>query len=410
MTSPVDDRLHYLDNLRSVIIVCVVFFHGILPYSGICPWWYVIDEPPIPQAPFLMILSEPILMPVLFLISGMLAWPSYERRGPSRFMVSKVKRLVVPLLLCTFLFSPIMPFVRMLQRSGEAGVDAEGFWPFWLDFVSSGSDVYAGLPGSDTDLVVNQYWFLGLLFVFFTAFWLYGLMSGSAATPPRIRGSGSEPSPKALLALLAAFSLVLALAYAVAGTFIDANLWVTAGSLVQIQPVKVTIYLALFLFGIYVERQGLLPGILAIAKPRVWFVIGILMAAAYLTAVVMTFPPAEPSLPIQFAARLLRICFLLPTTLFLLSFFSRHLNGAGTPWHELSANSYNIYLIHMVPQVVLQLLALSWPIQSDLKFMGVSLLTLLFSHLVSRFLVRKSARATISVLVLLFISMSLLFR
>lgn len=69
-----------------------------------------------------------------------------------------------------------------------------------------------------------------------------------------------------------------------------------------------------------------------------------------------------------------------------------------------------IYLIHMVPQVVLQLLALSWPVSSLLKFIGVSLLTLLLSYLLSRFLVRKSTSATILGLVLLFIAMCLFFR
>jgi len=410
MPTPTDPRLHYLDNIRSVTILCVVLFHGILPYSGLCPWWYVIDPPPIPQATYFMLLCEPILMPVLFFISGLLAQPSYERKGPYRFMVGKVKRLAVPLLLCTFLFSPIMPFIRMWQRAGEATIDLTGFWRFWLRFVESGSEVHAGSPISDLDLVVNQYWFLLLLFVFFTAFCVYRLMSRMAMDPPRVRGSEDQPSRKALLVLLTAFGLVLALAYAVSGTFIDANVWVTAGSLFQIQPARAPIYLAFFLLGIYVERQNLLPGILGIAKPRVWFIFSIMTAAVYLTAVLMTFPPAEPSLPLQFAARLLRILFLLPTTLFLLSFFSRYLNGTGMVWQKLASNSYNIYLIHMVPQVVLQLLALSWPVPSQLKFPVICLLTLLFSYLVSRLLVGRSTMATVAALVLLFISMSLLFR
>jgi len=410
MPTSTGPRLHYLDNIRSLIIVCVLVFHGILPYSGICPWWYVNDQPPIPQALYFMIFLEPILMPVLFLISGMLARPSYERNGPRRFMVGKVKRLVVPFLLCTFLFSPIMPFIRTMQRSAEAGIDGTGFWSFWIEFASSGSDVYAGSAASDTDLVVNQYWFLLLLFLFFTAFCVYRLMSRMAMDPPRVRGSEDQPSRKALLVLLTAFGLVLALAYAVSGTFIDTNVWVTAGSLFQIQPARAPIYLAFFLLGIYVQRQNLLPGILGIAKPRVWFIFSIMTAAVYLTAVLMTFPPAEPSLPIQFAARLLRILFLLPTTLFLLSFFSRYLNGTGMVWQKLASNSYNIYLIHMVPQVVLQLLALSWPVPSQLKFAVICLLTLLFSYLVSRLLVGRSTMATIAALVLLFISMSLFFR
>ena len=410
MHSSTGARLHYLDNIRSLIIVCVLLFHGILPYSGLCPWWYVADSQPIPQAGCFIILCDPILMPVLFLISGLLARPSYERNGPCRFMVGKVKRLVVPLLLCTFLFSPIMPFVRMLQRSGEAGVDAIGFWPLWLRFVESASEVHAGSAVSATDLVVNQYWFLLLLFLFFSAFCAGNLLRGKATDPPRLRGSEDPPSRGALLALLAAFGLVVALAYAGAGSLIDGTVWVTVGDLFQLQPARVPIYLAFFFLGIHVERRNLLPGLLGIARPGVWFVISIMMAAAYLMIVLMTFPPAEPSVSLQFTARLLRVFFLLTVTLFLLSFFFRHLNVAGLFWKELASNSYNIYLIHMVPQVVLQLLALSWPIHSLLKFTVVSLLTLLCSYLVSRLLVRRSTVATILVLVLLFVVMSLLFR
>jgi hypothetical protein len=410
MDNPTQTRMHYLDNLRAVIIVCVVLFHGILPYSGICPWWYIIDPQKIPLAVHFIILADPILMPVLFFISGLLAQPSYERNGASRFMAGKVKRLVVPLVLCTLLFSPIMPFLRMVQRSGETGIDAMGFWPFWLRFVESASKIHAGSAGSATDLVVNQYWFLFLLFVFFSALCAYNVARNRAAHPPRIRGRQGRPSRGPLLMLMSAFALVLALVYAVAGSFIDATIWVTVGQLLQLQPVKVPIYLAFFLLGIYVQRQSLLPRILKIAEPRVWFVISILMAAAYLTAVLKTFPPAEPSLILQFTARLLRIFFLLPATLFLLSFFHRHLNGAGVLWRELASNSYNIYLIHMVPQVVLQRLALSWPVQSSLRFALVSLITLLFSYLVSRFLVRRSAAAAIVALLLLFIFMSLFFR
>jgi len=62
--NPPGARLYYLDNIRSLIIVFVVLFHAVLPYSQACPWWYVIDSQPIPQAIFFMIFFEPILMPV----------------------------------------------------------------------------------------------------------------------------------------------------------------------------------------------------------------------------------------------------------------------------------------------------------------------------------------------------------
>jgi len=408
--NPPDTRLHYLDNIRSLIIVFVVLFHAILPYSQACPWWYVVDSESIPQAIFFLLFFEPILMPVLFFVSGLLVWPSYQRKGPTRFMASKVRRLLVPFLLCTFLFSPIMPFIRQCIRSANNGVDSPGFWAFWLTFLKSGFELHVCPVRLSPDLVVNQYWFLMLLFLFFAGFCLYNLVRGGAAGTRRDRGEGHPPSRVVLLTSLAAFALVTGLIYALASTLINGTVWVTLGSLLQVQPAKVPTYLAFFLAGIYVERRKWLPGIVGIGRPAVWFGVGVLMTAAYLTAVLMTFPPAEPSAALVFAVRMLRLFFGIAVTLWSLTFFHRHLNRSTTLWRELSSNSYNVYLIHMVPQVVLQLVARSWPVAAPIKFAGVSLLTLLVSYLVSRFLVIKSTAATIAGMVLLFIALCLVFR
>jgi len=59
---------------------------------------------------------------------------------------------------------------------------------------------------------------------------------------------------------------------------------------------------------------------------------------------------------------------------------------------------------------VFQFLALSLPISSLLKFGIVSALTILFSYLVSRFVVRKSVKVTVLGLVLLFITAYLFIR
>jgi len=201
----------------------------------------------------------------------------------------------------------------------------------------------------DPDLVVTQYWFLMLLFFFFSAFCLYNLLRGRATETCRVRESKDPPSRAVLLTLLVVFGLMTGLAYALAGSFIDGNVWVTIGSLFQLQPAKVPIYLAFFLLGIHVERRNWLPCILGIGRPAAWFVISALMTAAYITAVLMTFPLAEPSVALQFTARTLRIFFVLTLTMFLLSFFHRYLNRSANIWQELSFNSYNIYLIHMVP-------------------------------------------------------------
>ena len=140
-----DSRIYYLDNIRSIIIVFVVFFHAILPYVG-SPWWYVNDPPAIPYSFYYLVLLEPFLMPILFFIAGLLAWPAYERKGASLFMASKVKRLLFPFLLCTFLFSPIMPFIRSSLRAASLGDQTPGFWRFWLKLLGSGTRILTGTP------------------------------------------------------------------------------------------------------------------------------------------------------------------------------------------------------------------------------------------------------------------------
>ena len=117
-------------------------------------------------------------MPILFLIAGMHAWPSFERKGVVRFMASKMKRLVFPFLLCTFLFSPIMPFIRQSLRAKSSGGEPESFWSFWLGFLKSGTQIHSGNASTSLDIVVNQYWFLMLLFIFLIVLFVKGENNG----------------------------------------------------------------------------------------------------------------------------------------------------------------------------------------------------------------------------------------
>jgi len=405
-----ESRAHYLDNIRSIIIVFVVFFHGILPYIQACPWWYVTDPPPIPYSFFFILFLEPILMPILFFISGLLAWPSFERKGAYLFMAGKVKRLIIPFLFCTFLFSPIMPFIRQSLRGANSGSQSKDFWPFWLSFLKSGSKIHSGSASLDPNIVVNQYWFLMLLFLFFSGFCLYASIRGRIYNGQSDRGANNPTSQSASLGRITIFSLVIGILYALFCFVIDGNIWVTLGSLWQVQPAKIPIYLGFFLAGLTMERRNLLPDLLEIARPALWFAATVLVTTVYFTTVLMTSGVADASLVLVIASRLLRIFLIVSVSLWLLTLFNRRFNKSKLLWLELSSNSYNIYLIHMVPLVVFQLIALSWAMPSLFKFGAVNLLALLVSYLASRFLVRRSSTATILSLVLLFILLSLIFR
>jgi peptidoglycan/LPS O-acetylase OafA/YrhL len=395
-----NSRICYLDNIRAIIIVFVVVFHAILPY-GYCPWWYVVDPVQFPFSFYFIVLLEPVLMPVLFFIAGLLAWPSLLRNGTARFMATKANRLLLPFLLCTLLLGPIMPFVRQALRALDSGGDPAGFWRFWIGFLQSVSTVHSGSASTSTEIVVNQYWFLMLLFIFFAGFGLFVSIRRTTPGENPDNPVGRPPSRPKLLGLIAAFSLVLGAIYAVICLFISGNLWVTLGGLWQVQPAKIHIYLGLFLAGICVERKNLLPQINSITRPAVWLAAVVAVAAAYLAAVIKTAGVPDASMTLVIASRFLRIFLVVTVSLWLLGFFRQTFNRSTAVWSELSTNSYNIYLIHMAPQVVIQMMFLAVPVPSPLKWIFVSLLTLLVSYTASRFVVKKSPRAAVVALVVL---------
>ena len=403
-------RIHYLDNIRSIIIVLVVLFHAILPYVFVCPWWYVNDPPPVPYSFLFVVLLDATMMPILFFVEGLLARPSYERKGSRLFMAGKVKRLLYPFLLCTIFFSPIMPFIRQSLRTGASGGGPAGFWPFWISYITSGTKIHSSPVMASRDLIVNQYWFLMLLFIFFAGFCLYNWMRDRKQGKHTGRIAGKPKSRAVWLGSIALFCLVIGSLYTFICQFIGSTVWVTLGSLCQIQPAKIPIYLGFFLAGIFIERRNLMPDILDITRPRAWFAASALFTAAYFTAVAKTVGVQEVSLTLVIVSQILRIFLLASVLLWLLTLFHNRVNKATTLWRELSANSYNIYLIHMVVTVVFQMMIMTLPVPSILKFGIVSLLTLLVSYLAGRFIVNRSSTTAILVVIIVFVLMNLTFR
>ena len=64
----------------------------------------------------------------------------------------------------------------------------------------------------------------------------------------------------------------------------------------------------------------------------------------------------------------------------------------------------------MVVTVVFQMMIMTLPVPSILKFGIVSLLTLLVSYLAGRFIVNRSSTAAILVVIIVFVLMNLTFR
>jgi membrane-bound acyltransferase YfiQ involved in biofilm formation len=138
----------------------------------------------------------------------------------------------------------------------------------------------------------------------------------------------------------------------------------------------------------------------------VWFVVAAVFTFAYLTAVIKTAGVPGASRALVIASQFLRFFVLASVTLWLLALFHDRLDSGAAFWKDLAANSYNIYLIHMTVLVVFQMLVLSLPLPSTLKFLIVSLLTVLVSWLAGRFIVNRSGAGAVAFVMLIFLILS----
>ena len=145
-------RQLYLDNLKVILIAAVIAGHAVLGYSQLDAWSYA-DVREVTLRPavayVLLAVSAPfalLVIPLLFLIAGLLTPPSLDRKGPGRFIRDRLLRLGVPFAVFALLLWPLLEYV-LFRQLGEA----PGLWTY---FRAEGS--------LDTGVL----WFVGALLIF----------------------------------------------------------------------------------------------------------------------------------------------------------------------------------------------------------------------------------------------------
>ena len=88
----------------------------------------------------------------------------------------------------------------------------------------------------------------------------------------------------------------------------------------------------------------------------------------------------------------------------LISFGINHWHNPSKVSRQLSANSYNIYLLHMIFVVVIQLFLLEWvSISIFIKFGLVTLSSILFSYLISQYAIKPFPKISVAGMIFLFV-------
>ncbi|KAF7312413.1 Acyltransferase 3 [Mycena indigotica] len=141
-------RVHFLDNLRSFVIVLVVLHHVALSFGGVGYWYYVSPYPVsnVSKAVLTLFvaLNQTFFMGLMFFIAGHFSSIAVERKAWGVFCIDRLKRLGIPIVVYTF---AIHPLVVVLLNRGSVWTALRHYY-------------------LNLDRVQGPIWFIALLLVF----------------------------------------------------------------------------------------------------------------------------------------------------------------------------------------------------------------------------------------------------
>jgi glucan biosynthesis protein C len=345
-------RLFHLDNLRIYLTILVILHHDALAYGGAGSWG-VIDPGVDEISPIIFTIfnavNQSYFMSAFFLLAGYFTPRSLEKKGAKVFLIDRLIRLGVPLLVYTTLIININEFILSRYAYGV---------PFHGQFGYN----------------AGHLWFLQALLIFALIYVVYKAIAGRNGenSPFQIYRDRFPPDVVLFLSIV----VLGVVTYAVRLVF-PVGVW-----FLEVQPGHFAHYIFCFYVGILAYR-GDWFGRLSRAQARRWglaaififllfFVISILggvLEGDENLAKFMGGPHWQ-----AFAYSMWESAMLVAVVVFLLYFFRERLSKAGPLARSMAANVYTVYIIHQTILFLLHSLALTIDIPTVLKFVIVGLI------------------------------------
>lgn len=168
-------RQVYLDNLKILLIAGVIVGHAIFSYADVA-WWLYADVREVTLAPLteitLFALAGPaalLLIPLLFLVAGLLTPPSLHRKGTAAYVRDRLLRLGVPFAVFALLLWRLLEYA-VFRPLGQA---SGSFWDMYFD--------------SEEPLQSGPLWFIGALLIYSLVYagWTWLRRSNAPRVRPR---------------------------------------------------------------------------------------------------------------------------------------------------------------------------------------------------------------------------------
>jgi len=375
MTRNFAPRNDSLDNVRTLLVLAILLLHAACAYAFGIPWWHAQDHKHL-LFDLLIVSVDNFALPALYFVAGTFALPSLDRHGDARFLVRKLKRLGLPVVVLSTFYLPAMVYMGYLRRA-ENPTPFLDYWLQWLVTLTDWNFVIitsmeTGAPYIDA-LSPHHLWFMSLLLVFFAGYALCRKI-----TPPR-----REKRRLSWLGVLA-WGAVMALGYATVNALVQDWTWARLGPFLLFQPSRLPVYAAAFVFGVR-SRSRLASGDPMPGPVWAWLAVFLVSQAAMIACVnIFIAAPGPATLPTALAHGALRAVLTVSAICLLVNASRRFLAGPSTWRQSLAASSYDIYMLHMPLTILAQTAFVALPLPLFVKMSLAFTTTLLLCWGLSR--------------------------
>jgi hypothetical protein len=393
-------RLLFLDNIKVLFAILVIFQHTRVTYNG-AGWWYYIESNPDDLVSVIFFttltsvggLFQASLLGLFFLMGGYFTPRSYDRKGVSSFWKERLRRLGVPLFLYVVLINPIM-FYSLAAIGIEPWRSNPAMQGSFLDYYLSN---FASLESFIRFLTnYGPMWFLFVLLLLTAVYTLWRQITKFDSVQPYI--PQELPIPRYFYLLLFAVGLGCV-------TFLVRIVFSIDNRPLGIPFAFLAQYLMMFAAGVIAVRYGWFDK-MSKNHIKVW---SITMAATvvlfYLYAILVMGMDADFSVfmgglsTAAFVWTLAENIVCVGMIFVLIPIFHAKYNEQGPLLRNLSASAFHIYLIHPPILVLIALGFASIPLTPFIKlaivFPSAVFICYLASHYVlQRIDMKKAIRAT----------------
>jgi len=319
-------RSFYIDRLRIMLTLLVVFHHTAIAFGASGGWYYI--SPTTTGGATQMILSlcmainQAFFMSFFFFISALLMPSSYDKKGFGKFIKDRLVRLGIPLAVYTLILHPTLVY-SIFKYQGKATGS-------WLEFVWTIDTKYAE-PG--------PMWFVFTLLIFEMAYAFFRRFSNQNIETKSERKLPSVAQIIVFILGTGALAFALRLAYPTGKNFFG------------LQFGYFVLYIAMYVLGIVANRNNWVER-LSIKHARPWFIVSLVSIPAIVAALALSpSPEAMNDFSGGMNPRALTYAFWEPIIcvgfcFFLLMYFKKNLNKPSNNVLALSANSYTAYIVH----------------------------------------------------------------